>query len=217
MYADYDEDEKKRQLMLRVDNVNGGAAEIHEIRGILYKKLKSFPRIPIPVSWFVLCLRIRDYRYPTMKLSDFKEWANQLNIEPDEEFPTALWFLHHGLGVILYFPKEGLKNTVFCKMEAVYESVAELIAKTYAIKNIKHDSSLDEFKNLGIFSLEEIRSEVHESPIPRRLLIQLLEELNIVTSAPPELSPTRIKNPYFMPCKLQISRDPIDIPERNPL
>ena len=150
-----------------------------------------------------------------MEFDYCKKLARDLNIEPDE-LETALWYLHHGLGTILYFPKEGLKDTVFCKLQAIYESVTELIAKTYTIDNVQHDSSLDEFKNLGIFSLEEIGSEVHDSPIPRRLLIQLLEKLNIVTSVPPELSLTRIKNPFFMPCKLQISREPIDIPEGNP-
>ena len=41
-----------------------------------------------------------------------------------------------------------------------------------------------------------------DSMIPRNLLVQLLEHLNIITSAPPALSPTGIKNPYLMPCLL---------------
>ena len=51
-----------------------------------------------------------------------------------------------------------------------------------------------------------------DSLIPRNLLVQLLEHLNIITSAPSTLSPTGIKNPYLMPCLLRCSRQGIDVP-----
>ena len=53
MYASIENDEK--QLMLKVDNVNGGKAEIDEIRGILKKKFKSYS-----YSWFLVCVGSSD-------------------------------------------------------------------------------------------------------------------------------------------------------------
>ena len=207
MFANHD----KGQLMLKVDNKSGGEAEVEENRRILKEKIeKCFPRIPIPASWFVLSLEIRNHPHPTMTLEHCEMLARKLNIE-QKELQTALWFLHHGLGVLLYYPVGGLKATVFCKIQAIYKSITDLTKKTYTARFVQHESSLSEFKNLGIFSLEEIEI-APDSLIPRNLLIQLLEHLNIITSAPPALSPTGIKNPYLMPCLLRCSRQGIDVP-----
>ena len=207
MFANHD----KGQLMLKVNNKSGGEAEVEENRRILKEKIeKCFPRIPIPASWFVLSLEIRNQPHPTMTLKQCEMLAKKLNIE-QEELQTALWFLHHGLGVLLYYPVGELKSTVFCKIQAIYKSITDLTKKAYTARFVQHESSLTEFKNLGVFSLEEIEV-APDSLIPRNLLVQLLEHLNIITSAPPALSPTGIKNPYLMPCLLRCSRQGIDVP-----
>ena len=207
MFANHD----KGQLMLKVNNKSGGEAEVDENRRILKEKIeKCFPKIPIPASWFVLSLEIRNHPHPTMTLDHCEMLAVKLNIE-QKELQTALWFLHHGLGVLLYYPVGGLKGTVFCKIQAIYKSITDLTKKTYTARFVQHESSLSEFKKLGIFSLEEIEV-APDSLIPRNLLVQLLEHLNIITSAPPTLSPTGIKNPYLMPCLLRCSRQGIDVP-----
>ena len=207
MFANHD----KGQLMLKVNNKSGGEAGVEENRRILKEKIeKCFPRIPIPASWFVLSLEIRNQPHPTMTLKQCEMLAKKLNIE-QEELQTALWFLHHGLGVLLYYPVGELKSTVFCKIQAICKSITDLTKKAYTARFIQHESSLTEFKNLGVFSLEEIEV-APDSLIPRNLLVQLLEHLNIITSAPPALSPTGIKNPYLMPCLLRCSRLEIQIP-----
>ena len=212
MFANHD----KGQLMLKVNNRSGDEAEVEENRRILKEKIeKCFPRIPIPASWYVLSLEIRYHPQPTMTLEYCELLAKKLNIE-QEELQTALWFLHHGLGVLLYYPVGELKATVFCKIQAIYKSITDLTKKTYTARFVQHETSLSEFKNLGIFSLEEIKV-APDSLIPRNLLVQLLEHLNIITSAPPALSPTGIKNPYLMPCLLRCSRQGIDVPHgENP-
>ena len=207
MFANHD----KGQLMFKVNNKSGGEAGVDENRRILKEKIeKCFPKIPIPASWFVLSLEIRNHPHPTMTLDHCEMLARKLNIE-QTELQTALWFLHHGLGVLLYYPVGELKATVFSKIQAIYKSITDLTKKTYTARFVQHETSLSEFKNLGIFSLEEIEI-APDSLIPRNLLVQLLEHLNIITSAPPALSPTGIKNPYLMPCLLRCSRQGIDVP-----
>ena len=204
MFADHD----KGQLMLKVNNKSGGEAEVDENRRILKEKIeKCFPRLCIPASWFVLSLEIRNHPHPTMSLEHCEMLAKRLNIER-KDLQTALWFLHHGLGVLLYYPVGELEATVFCKIQAIYKSVKNLIKKAYTARFVLHESSLTEFKNLGVFSLEEIEV-APDSLIPRNLLVQLLEHLNIITSAPPALSPSGIKNPYLMPCLLRCSRQEV--------
>ena len=202
MFANHD----KGQLMLKVNNKSGGEAEVDENCRILKEK-KCFPKTPIPASWFVLSLETRNHPHPTMTLEYCELLAKKLNIE-QEELQTALWFLHHGLGVLLYYPVGELKSTVFCKIQAIYKSITDLTKKAYTARFVQHESSLTEFKNLGVFSLEEIEI-APDSLIPRNLLVQLLEHLNILTSAPPALSPTGIKNLYLMPCLLLCSRQKV--------
>lgn len=150
-----------------------------------------------------------------MLLSQCEVLAKNVNIG-SEELQTALWFLHHGLGVLLYYPVDGLSNTVFCKVQAVYKSVTNLIKKTYIAQHVQHEPALDDFTKLGIFSLEEIENAPESSTsIPRHLLVQLLEHLNIITRSPSTLSPIGIENPYLMPCKLRCTREPISIPSEG--
>jgi hypothetical protein len=151
-----------------------------------------------------------------MTLKYCEELALKLNIS-SKELQTALWFLHHGLGILLYYPMgDDLGAMIFCKVQAIYSSVTSLIKKTYTARYLQHESSLDEFANLGIFSQEEIENAPESSTaIPRVLLVQLLVHLNIITPAPPSLSPYGIENPYLMPCKLRCSRESIKIPSKG--
>ena len=213
MFADH----AKKQLMIKVDNQAGGEAEINEIRAILKEKIeKCFKKIPIPASWFVLSLLIRNHGHPTMSLKRCEVLAGELYIAPPE-LQTALWFLHHGLGVLLYYPMGELKEVIFCNLQAIYGSVTNLIKKSYIDRYVQHESFLDYFRNLGIFSLKEIEI-APDSSICRELLVKLLKHLNIITSAPLSLLPSNSDNDmYFMPCMLRCSREEVAIPqEGNP-
>ena len=200
----------EKQPMLTVDNMNGGEDEIDNIREILKKKIKnSFAKLPIPASWLVLSLIIRICNVPTMNLKECEEIAAKLDIDSNE-LQTALWFLHHGFGVLLYYPVEGLKDIVFCKIQEVFNSVTSLIKKTYT-HDIVDTPSLEKFKKEGEFSLNNIPEDTPDTPIGRKMLTKLLEHLNIITaiSTPGAAAegPT-----YFMPCVLRSARK-VDDPQ----
>ena len=200
MFADND------QLMLKVNNKSGGANEIHKTREILRARIKKFFKsIPIPASWFVLSLLIRDHQSPTMTLNECEVLARDINISPGE-LQTALWFLHHCLGDILYYPEDALRGIVFCKIQAIYNSITKLIKKTYTIEFVRHDAAVTVFRNLGVFSLNEIETAPEEeNSIFRDVLVQLLRHLKIITPAPSALLPENLdmEDPYLMPCMLR--------------
>ena len=200
MFADND------QLMLKVNNKDGGANEIHKIREILRARIKKFFKsIPIPASWFVLSLLIRDHQSPTMTLNECEVLARDINISPGE-LQTALWFLHHCLGDILYYPEDALRDIVFCKIQAIYNSITKLIKKTYTVEFVQRDAAVPLFRNLGIFSLNEIeRAPEEENSLSRDKLVELLKHLKIITPAPSALLPKNfdMKDPYLMPCMLR--------------
>ena len=193
------------QVMLKVDNKSGGADEIRKIREILRTKMmEKFEKIPIPVSWFVLSLLIRDHQTPTMKLHECEVLASKINISPGE-LQTALWFLHHCLGDILYYPDSTLEDIVFCKIQDIYSSITNLIKNSYT-KFAKRDAAVTVFRNLGIFSLKEIeRAPEEENSISRGRLVELLRHLKIITPAPSALLPENLvmEEPYLMPCMLR--------------
>jgi hypothetical protein len=114
-----------------------------------------------------------------------------------------------------------LADVIFCKVQAIYTSVTSLIKKSYTARHLRHESALDVFTNLGVFSLEEIGENAPESMISQELLVQLLVHLHIIAPAPSTLSAllsssTSLKNPYLMPCMLRCSRERVQIPEGNP-
>ena len=106
------------QLMLAVDNMNGGEDEIKGIRKLLESIImKSFEKVEIPLAWLLLSLIIRGKKLRTMSLEECQKLAAKLRIKR-KELQEALQFLHHRIGVILYYPEiEALKGMVICDLQ----------------------------------------------------------------------------------------------------
>ena len=130
------------QLMLAVDNMNGGQDEIDEVRKILEGVIeRNFATIAIPAAWLMLNLCLRKTGVRTMSLVMCEEIAGKLRINP-KELQDALWFLHHYIGTILYYPDiESLKDTVICDIQVVFDSASNLIKNTFNFQKVGHKSS----------------------------------------------------------------------------
>ena len=90
------------QLMLAVDNMEGGQEEIEGVRKVLERVIvDNFQKIPIPAAWLMLSLYIRKKGYRTLSLARCEELAATLGIGP-EELQEALWFLDHHIEVLMY-------------------------------------------------------------------------------------------------------------------
>ena len=194
------------QLMLPVDNMYGDEDEMDKIRKRLMEVISSFKKIPIPASWLMLNLIIRSKKCSTMSLEDCEEIAGNLKISK-EELQHALWFLHHSVGSLLYYPEvEELKDTVICKVEAMYDSVTNFIAKIYKCK-AKNWQAYQKFRKEGQLSLKQVEEATSGAPIPQHKLFKLMQHLNMITMASPSLSDSSTKDPtYFMPCILNSAR-----------
>lgn len=204
------------QLMLPVDNMYGDEAEMDKIRERLMQVISSFKKIPIPASWLMLNLLIRSKKCSTMSLEDCEEIAGKLHISK-EELQHALWFLHHCVGSLLYYPEvEELKDTVICEVEAMYDSVTNFISKIYKTKNWQ---DYQKFRKEGQLSLKQVEEATSGAPIPQDKLFKLMQHLNMITIASPSLSSSSssgssTKDPtYFMPCILNSARsDALSVP-----
>jgi ankyrin len=195
------------QLMLSVDNYYGGPDEISAIRKRLESVIRRhFEKIDIPVAWLMLVFYIRSTKRRTMSLEMCEELAGKLNVGP-EELQDALWFLHHCVGLILYYPElEVLKSTLICDIQVVFDSASNLIKNTFTFERFGKRVTKT-FKEKGVFShsdLEKAAASHTDSLLPLQHLVKLLEHLSILTPLP--LSPGVTKPSYFMPCVLKCAR-----------
>ncbi len=94
----------KDKLVVSLDNMGGRAEEIHHLLQLLENAIeKHFKKLKIPAVWllFSLCLRMREVRTDSLKTC--LALSHAFNMTPYET-KTALWFLHHHAGVLMYFP-----------------------------------------------------------------------------------------------------------------
>ena len=198
------------QLMLSVDNMNGSEVEIDGIRDVLDKVIgKSFEKIDIPASWLLLSLYIRSKEVRTMSLEECEALAVKVEIDPSE-LQLALWFLHHNVGVLLYYPEvDALKGTVICDIQIVFDSATNLIRNTFTFDKVGKNLSV-KFREKAQFSLRDVvkaTSGHTQSLIPLENLVKLLEYLGILTAIPPSPSAdVHLEPTYFMPCVLKSAR-----------
>ena len=201
------------RMVLPIDNMHGGKDEIGKVRKFLEEGMKKhFKKLSIPAAWLVLslCLRKREERMAS--LGSVLQLAGELGMS-ERETKSALWFLHHHAGVLMYFPNLAeLKDTVICDTQVVYDSATNLIVDTFKFVKVGKAAS-ERFRKTGQFSLEDIgkaTASVSGDYIPLVKLVKLLEHLNIIAPiTPTESTSSRSsstqspKVAYFMPCVLQ--------------
>ena len=200
------------QLMLSVDNMNGNEDEMDGIRGVLERVIeKCFERVTIPASWLLFSLYMRSKKVRTMSLEECEKLAKKAGISRSE-LQEALWFLHHRVGVLFYYPEvEALKGTVICDIQVVFDSATNLIRNTFTFDKVGKSFS-KKFREKAQFSLGDVvkaTSGHTDALIPLENLVKLLEYLGILTAIPPTSTPSADVDgepTYFMPCVLKSAR-----------
>ena len=207
----------KDKLVISMDNMEGGAEEVNEVRKLLEIAMKKhFKKLRIPAMWllFSLCLRTRDVRTACMNYC--LELSSMFNMSPYET-KVALWFLHHHAGVMMYFPNvPGLEDLVIIDIQVVYDSVTSLILRAMSFDNVGQ-ATAEKFRRTGQFVLKDLiaaTAGVTNDLIPPLKLVALLEYLHIVA----RIFPVTISSPevedevvYIMPCILHsANKDKLD-------
>ena len=194
----------ENQLVLPMDNMDGGAEEIKRIRKLLEAAMKKhFKKLTIPAIWFLfsICLR-RNEEKRTTSLESCLKLSEKFEMSP-HEMKTALWFLHHHAGVMMYFPKvKGLEDLVILDPQVVYDSVTELILQALRFEKVGKAASV-RFKKTGQFTLEDLKTAIGSSDsgdlIEPEKLLALLKYLCIIATICREGE----SDTYIMPCVLE--------------
>ena len=180
----------KDQLMFDVDNMTGSEDEVAKIRKRLEEViLQEFNELPIPASWLMFGLFLRRMGKHTISLSLCKQIGHRLHVKDVRE---AIWFLHHCIGVLMYYPDvEELKDVVICDPQIVFDSVTELILNTFKFKVVRK-FACDMFNKTGQFSFNDIQKlskKLKSGILPLPQLVKLLEHRNIIArSSSPDSS-----------------------------
>ncbi len=214
LYKDRDiiEHVSEDQLMFAVDNMHGGQEEIDRIRETLEKVVrKNFKKIKVPVTWLMLSLLIRGEKLRTMTLDHCERLAGRLGIAA-AELPDVLWFLHHCLGVLFYYPElDALKGTVIADMQVVFDSTTNLIENTFTFDKVGQ-KACKRFKKKAQFSRSDVEKAVEKDTsghtdtlIPLEKLVTLLEYLSVLTviTPKPATDGSTPEQTFFMPCILK--------------
>ncbi len=199
------------KLVHSLDNMGGGVEEIDHLHQLLGKAMeKHFKKLKIPAVWllFSLCLRMREVR--TASLKTCLALSHALNMTPYET-KTALWFLHHHAGVLMYFPRvPGLENLVIIDIQVVYDSITGVILKAMSFDSVGQDTA-EKFRKTGRFTMKDLKeatADILGDLIPPHQLVALLDHLHIVAEIMPvESSDTNSvlekEKEYIMPCVLE--------------
>ena len=197
---------RKDEPILTVDNYEGDDNDRKETQKVLEEVIReNFKEIKIPASWLILNLYLRKDipRKRIMSLDECEKQAIKLGID-STELQSALWFLHHCMGLVLYYPEvKEIKNKVFCDVQVIFDSISQLIVHTFTNTRKVCPGITEKFKKKGIFSSEDLHHAMQPSSdesnqLPVDELVILLEHLKILTVISDSTNKT-----YFMPCILK--------------
>ena len=152
-----------------------------------------------PACWLIFSLALRQLKPYVVSYDECLAIARQCGLaddEVDEALPNH--FIHSKMGLIRYFPYEGVKDLVVIHPQYLFDKVTELIVDTFTFEK-SNQQIMDEFKKKGIFSLSEFEniSSRTDTKIKPFQFAKLLERLRIAASF--QMKGDRM---YFFPCVL---------------
>ncbi len=201
----------KDKLVVSLDNMGGGVEEIHHLHQLLENAMdKHFKKLKIPAVWllFSLCLRMREVR--TASLETCLALSHAFNMTPYET-KTALWFLHHHAGVLMYFPSvPGLEDLVIIDIQVVYDSITGVILKAMSFDSVGQ-ATAERFRKTGRFTMTDMKTataDISGDLVPPEQLVALLAYLHLIAEivsvkSSDTNSVLQEEKEYIMPCVLE--------------
>ena len=177
------------QLMFTVNNLDKDDHDFQKIRSALQRMVKRQEEftIPCPCSWLVFSLVLRAKHKSSQILSYYecRTVAQSCGISNKEDFNKALLFIHHRLGLIRYFPVEGLNESVIIDPHLMFDTITKLVVETF-VSDHDTEREIDSLQKRGIFSVEAMRTislkNYSDLQLPFKWTLELLKHLGIAVS-----------------------------------
>ena len=147
--------ESESRMLLTVDNFSKDETDFQKIRSAVERVVDRHEfEMVSPSNWLIYSLALRKLTSDVISYEQCFEIAKQCGIVDEKELDEALNFIHTKMGLIRYYPYENVKDIVVIKPQFLYKMISELIVKTFTFDNAGKQSA-DEFKQKGIFSLQD--------------------------------------------------------------
>ena len=180
-----------------------------ELRRILHQVIsEKFCELQIPATWCAFSVELRKSKRSLFTYHTCYKLAQECGINDESDFHSVLWYLHHRVGNIMYYPGvKDLEDIIITDLQLVFDRITELIRSCFTFKALQDSSVGYEFYKNGRFSeadLTKISSskEKRDSFTPKRL-VSLLKHLHIVAGPMKTKVGRKTVNYYFMPCALK--------------
>jgi hypothetical protein len=85
-----------------------------------------------PARWLIFSLALRQLKPYVVSYDECLEVARQCELT-DDKLDEALHFIHSKMGLIRYFPYEGVKDLVVIHPQYLFDKVTELIVDTFTL------------------------------------------------------------------------------------
>ena len=206
-------DKHNGQMMFTVDNISDSDEDFQLMRS----KVNNFIRgreefsIDYPIRYLLFCLELQNLNRKVLSFDECKVMAANYGIE-EGQLSHLLQFLHLRIGVIRYFDKDGVRHIVICKPEVLFNTVTDLIVKTFSSGAPLRDTERDDFKEKGIITASVLNTVIRKGDIPPEVFLQLLVHLRIAAkfSKPGERGG---EAEFFLPCVLNhVSECTVSLP-----
>ena len=195
----------KDQVVFAIDNIKD-KDEIEHLQKSLNRVIEErFHEVTVPTSWYAFSLKLRKRKAPILSKKFCIKIAEECGI-PEETFMSALWYLHHRVGLLMHFPEvEGLRDVVIIQLQVIFDRITSLITSQFTFEEIGHAAAVSDFSDSGIFTEETLRklsTKERDQLTPTRI-VSLLQCLHIVTQLKIKGKMRRVEKRYFMPCALK--------------
>ena len=203
---------KEGKPFFTVDNMNGtDESEMSEIRSNIESIVKAFfEEVPIPASWLMFRVMIHLLNKPIVSFSQCEEIARRLSMPtPVQE---ALWFFHHHVGSLLYYPDiPSMRGTVICTPQVIFDSISTVIIGNFQYSNyqIPH-KAVEQFQQTGLFSLSDISKQTEEhrsSHLTPNQLVDVLKHQGILAEVKHNEEESTSESKFIIPAVLEHASD----------
>ena len=142
--------------------MDGDESEIMQIRKDMEEIIRNcFSATPIPASWLMFRIVLHLLNNPIVSLAQCEAIGRRLSMPTSVQ--EALWFFHHKIGSIMYYPEiPSMQDTVICDPQVIFDSISTLIIDRFDYGNRKlnpHD--IDEFYRNGQFTMAQIEDKLN--------------------------------------------------------
>ena len=194
-----------KQVLFTVDNYDTeNENQFDDIRDALNAVIENnFKHVKVPFSWLMFSFRLRKRNQPVYRLENCFKIAQECGICTKSYMKAALWFLHHRVGILLYYPMvPELKDVIFTNLQVLFNRITHLITRCFTFNNLRNAYAIDQFRSFGLFSSADLQkvADKKNTILHFTRIVALLKHLHIVAELEKDENEATI---YFMPCALK--------------